>query len=156
MMTRTVIVASVLGRISLARTLAIIVEFSCLALFGIFLSSIMSAEVFKRNLRTLTSVAEILSCISEYQFEEDQLSHSLTELLANRQPILDSIHKLKSLRNGFDNMHQESRMLDDRVRTTAMTAARIGQRVLVIEQEMGRVKEAGEHVMQTMDLKVVP
>ena len=52
-------------------------------------------------------------------------------------------------------MHQESRMLDDRVRTTATTAARIGQRVLVIEQEMGRVKEAGEHVMQTMDLKVV-
>lgn len=115
----------------------------------------MSAEVFKKNLRTLTSVAEILSCISEYQFEEDQLSHSLTELLANRQPILDTIHRFKSLRNGFDDMHQESRMLDDRVRTTATTATRIGQRVLVIEQEMSRVKEAGEHVMQTMDLKVV-
>jgi conserved oligomeric Golgi complex subunit 4 len=116
---------------------------------------IMPAQVFKRDLRTLTSVAEILSCISDYQFEEDQLSHSLTELLANRQPILDSIHKLKSLGTDFDGMHQESRMLDDRVGTTATTAARIGQRVLVIEQEMGRVKESGEHVMQTMDLKVV-
>ncbi|KAF8327057.1 COG4 transport protein-domain-containing protein [Amanita rubescens] len=107
----------------------------------------------KRNLRTLTSVAEILSCISEYQFEEDQLSHSLTESLANRQPVLNSIDQLKTLRNGFDIVHQKSQMLDDRVTTTATTAARIGQRVLVIEQEMSRVKEAGEHVMQTVDLK---
>lgn len=108
----------------------------------------------KRNLRTLTSVAEILSCISEYQFEEDQLSHSLTESLANRQPVSNSIDQLKSLRNGFDVVHQKSQTLDDSVTTTATTAARIGRRVLVIEQEMSRVKEAGEHVMQTMDLKV--
>ncbi len=108
----------------------------------------------KRNLRTLTSVAEILSCISEYQFEEDQLSHLLTDSLANRQPVLNSIDQLKTLRNGFDVVHQKSQMLDDRVTNTATTAARIGLRVLVIEQEMSRVKEAGEHVMQTMDLKV--
>ncbi|KAK2460519.1 hypothetical protein APHAL10511_006989 [Amanita phalloides] len=96
----------------------------------------MSKETTKRKPRTLTSLTEILSRISEYQSEEDQLSHSLTKLLENRHLVLNSVHELESLGPSLDVVSQVNETLNNTVITTAKTAERIG-----------------EHVMQAMELK---
>ena len=40
-------------------------------------------------------------------------------------------------------------------RATAKTAERVGSRVRSLDEEMGRVREAGDRVGQVMDLKVL-
>ena len=107
----------------------------------------------RKNPRDLTTLAEILSCLSSYQSEEAELSKSLTNLLNDREPIVGSLTRLRLLIPVLDESREEAGMLCERVGATAKTAERVGSRVRSLDEEMGRVREAGERVGMVMELK---
>lgn len=114
-----------------------------------------AVKTIRRDPRSLTSLPEILSCLSAYQSEEAELSNSLTELLAARDPIVNSLTRLHSLVPLLDDLQLEASLLVDKVSNTAQTAERVGSRVRSLDEEMSRVREAGDRVGQVMELKVM-
>jgi hypothetical protein len=56
----------------------------------------------------------------------------------------------------LDELYLEASLLSDKVSLTAQTAERVGGRVRSLDEEMRRVREAGERVGQVMELKVTP
>lgn len=116
-------------------------------------SSTLPQDV-RKDPRTLTSLPEILSCLSAFQSEESELSDSLAKLLQARDPIVASLNRLQSLLPQLDDLHTDAQLLTKRVSATAKTAERVGSKVRSLDDEMGRVREAGERVGQVMDLKV--
>ncbi|KAJ7098169.1 COG4 transport protein-domain-containing protein [Mycena belliarum] len=106
-----------------------------------------------RSPRSLTNLADILSSISEYQSEEAQLSNSLSDLLSARDPIVASLARLQSLIPHLDDLQNEATLLSTTVSSTAQTADRVGGRVRSLDEEMRRVREAGDRVGQVMELK---
>ena len=117
-------------------------------------SNAYSSSVARRNPRDLTTLSEILSCLSAYQSEEAELSKSLTDLLNDREPIVASLTRLRLLIPQLDESGEEAQALCTKVSATAKTAERVGSRVRSLDEEMGRVREAGDRVGQVMDLKV--
>lgn len=113
-----------------------------------------SALVARRDPRALTTLPEILSCLSSFQAEESELSKSLSELLKDRDPIASSLHRLHSLVPQLELLLSDAKGLKKRVTNTAKTADRIGQKVKSLDEEMGRVREASDRVAQVMELKV--
>ncbi|KAH6918869.1 COG4 transport protein-domain-containing protein [Coprinopsis sp. MPI-PUGE-AT-0042] len=113
----------------------------------------MSSSPILQNPRDLTSLSEILSCLSAYQSEEAELSKSLTELLNAREPIIASLERLRLLVPQLEDSGKEAEILCNRVSGTARTAERVGSRVRTLDEEMGRIREAGERVGQVMELK---
>ncbi|KAF8892709.1 COG4 transport protein-domain-containing protein [Infundibulicybe gibba] len=107
----------------------------------------------RRDPRELTSLPEILSCLSAFQSEETELSNRLAELLAARDPIVSSLNRLQSLIPQVEQLRDEASLLSERVSYTAQTAKRVGGRVRSLDEEMSRVREAGDHVGQVMELK---
>ncbi|KAF9533336.1 COG4 transport protein-domain-containing protein [Crepidotus variabilis] len=112
-----------------------------------------SALVARRDPRALTTLPEILSCLSSFQAEESELSKSLSELLKDRDPIASSLHRLHSLVPQLELLLSDAKGLKKRVTNTAKTADRIGQKVKSLDEEMGRVREASDRVAQVMELK---
>jgi len=106
--------------------------------------------------RSLTSLNEILSCLSWYQSAEAKLSNSLTELLSNRQSIDKSLQQLQALLPSLDELQIEATNFSTKVSATARTAERVGGRVRSLDEEMRRVGEAADRVGQVMELKVCP
>ncbi|KAF7338520.1 hypothetical protein MVEN_02078100 [Mycena venus] len=106
-----------------------------------------------RSPRELTNLADILSSISEYQSEETQLSNSLSDLLSAREPIVASLARLQSLVPHLDELQNDAVLLSSTVSATAQTAERVGGRVRSLDEEMRRVREAGDRVGQVMELK---
>ncbi|KAJ6455868.1 COG4 transport protein-domain-containing protein [Mycena sanguinolenta] len=106
-----------------------------------------------RSPHSLTNLADILSSIAEYQSEETQLSNSLSDLLSAREPILASLTRLQMLVPHLDELQNEAVLLSSTVSATAQTAERVGGRVRSLDEEMRRVREAGDRVGQVMDLK---
>lgn len=106
--------------------------------------------------RSLTSLNDILSCLSWYQSAEAELSNSLTDLLSNRQSIDDSLHQLQALLPTLDELQFEATNFSTKVSATAQTAERVGGRVRSLDEEMRRVAEAADRVGQVMNLKVCP
>lgn len=107
-----------------------------------------------RSPRSITNLADILSSISEYQSEEAQLSNSLSDLLSARDPILASLARLQALVPHLNQLQNEATLLSATVSSTAQTAERVGGRVRSLDEEMRRVREAGDRVGQVMELKV--
>ncbi|KAJ7684832.1 COG4 transport protein-domain-containing protein [Mycena polygramma] len=107
-----------------------------------------------RSPRSLTNLADILSSISEFQSEEAQLSNSLSDLLSARDPIVASLARLQALVPHLDDLQNEAVLLSSTVSATAQTAERVGGRVRSLDEEMRRVREAGDRVGQVMELKV--
>ncbi|KAG6811170.1 hypothetical protein H0H92_008654 [Tricholoma furcatifolium] len=107
----------------------------------------------RRDPRTLTNLSELLICLSALQSEEAEHSSSLTDLLNAREPILLSLKRLDSLVPQVDSLLAEASLLSDNVTNTAKTAERVGERVRSLDEEMGRVREAGDRVGQVMELK---
>ncbi|EKM55831.1 uncharacterized protein PHACADRAFT_209352 [Phanerochaete carnosa HHB-10118-sp] len=103
--------------------------------------------------RTLTSLSEILSSLSALEAEETELSSSLSELLSDREPIINALTRLQSLEPRLNELYSEAYMLSGTVTATAKTADRVGGRVRLLDEEMKRVREAGERVGQVMELK---
>lgn len=108
----------------------------------------------RRDPRTLTSLPDILSCLSSFQAEETELSSALGQLLSSRAPIVSSLDRLHALCPELDALREESGLLSRKVSSTALTAERVGGRVQSLDEEMRRAREAGEHVGQVIDLKV--
>ncbi|KAG6868996.1 hypothetical protein C0993_005654 [Termitomyces sp. T159_Od127] len=103
--------------------------------------------------RSLTSLPELLSCLSALQSEEAEHSRSLTELLNSRKPILLSLKRLNNLIPQVDTLLADTALLSSNVAITAKTAERVGGRVRSLDEEMGHVREAGDRVGQVMELK---
>ncbi|GJE97920.1 COG4-domain-containing protein [Phanerochaete sordida] len=103
--------------------------------------------------RTLTSLSEILSSLSALEAEETELSHSLSALLGDREPIVHALTRLQALEPRLAELHGEAYVLAGTVSATATTADRVGGRVRLLDEEMKRVREAGERVGQVMELK---
>ena len=108
----------------------------------------------RRDPRTLTTLPEILSCLSLFQAEEAELSSSLAELLKTRDPIIASLKRLQSLVPQLDELQADASILTKKVSHTAKTAERVGSKVWSLDEEMRRVREAGDRVGLVMDLKV--
>ncbi|KAJ7580996.1 COG4 transport protein-domain-containing protein [Mycena floridula] len=106
-----------------------------------------------RDCRTLTSLQQILSALSACQAEESELSNSLSNLLSAREPIIISLSRLQTLVPKLDELQHEASSLSAKVSTTAKTAERIGGKVRDLDEEMRRIREAGDRVGQVIDLK---
>lgn len=106
------------------------------------------------NPRTLTTLPEILASLSSLESEEAELSTSLSELLSNQEPIANSLTRIQSLVPRLNELYSEATLLSGTVTATAKTADRVGGRVRSLDEEMRRVREAGERVGQVMELKV--
>ncbi|KAH8829698.1 COG4 transport protein-domain-containing protein [Flagelloscypha sp. PMI_526] len=107
----------------------------------------------RRDPRKLTNITEILSCLSEFQAEEAELSNSLGDLIATREPIQASLSRLAGLLPELNDLHSDASLLSEKVSQTAETAHRVGSRVRSLDEEMRRVREAAERVSQVMELK---
>lgn len=120
---------------------------------GTILNTTPDSLESQKDPRTLTSLNEILSCLSWYQSVETELSNSLTELLSNRQSIDKSLQQLEVLVPRLDDLQVEATNFSAKVSATAQTAERVGGRVRSLDEEMRRVGEAAERVGQVMELK---
>ncbi|KAF5376567.1 hypothetical protein D9757_008273 [Collybiopsis confluens] len=103
--------------------------------------------------RTLRSVSQILSSLSDFQSHESELSASLTQLLAASEPISSSLARLHSLVPHLDQLLIDASTLSNNVSSTARTAERIGSRVQTLDEEMRRIREASDRVGQVIELK---
>ncbi|KAF7796521.1 hypothetical protein EIP86_007700 [Pleurotus ostreatoroseus] len=103
--------------------------------------------------KTLTTLPEILSSLSSLESEEAELSTSLSELLSDREPIVNSLTRIQTLVPRLNELYNEATLLSGTVSVTAKTADRVGGRVRSLDEEMRRVREAGERVGQVMELK---
>jgi conserved oligomeric Golgi complex subunit 4 len=103
---------------------------------------------------SLTTLPEILSSLSLLESEEAELSSTLQELLANRDPVVSSLSRLHNLLPQLDELRTDAYLLTRKVSVTAETADRIGGSVRTLDEEMRRVREASDRVAQIMDLKV--
>ncbi len=117
-------------------------------------AGIESSSLKRPNPRTLTTLPEILSALSAVESEEAEVSTSLSELLSEREPIDNALFRIQRLAPRFDELQGEARLLSTTVSATAKTAGRVGGRVRLLDEEMRRVREAGERVGQVMELKV--
>ncbi|KAN0141390.1 COG4 domain containing protein [Lactarius tabidus] len=102
---------------------------------------------------TLTTLPQILSALSSLESEEADLSNSLSALLADQEPILDSLARLQTLLPRIDELHADASILSHKVSATARTAERVGGRVRALDEEMRRVREASDRVQQVIELK---
>ncbi|TCD62614.1 hypothetical protein EIP91_006628 [Steccherinum ochraceum] len=101
----------------------------------------------------LTTLTDILSSISALESEEAELSTSLTDLLSAQEPINVALRRVQSLEPFFNDLHSEAGFLAETVSATALTARRVGGKVRLLDEEMRRVREAGDKVAQAMELK---
>ncbi|KAJ7285558.1 COG4 transport protein-domain-containing protein [Mycena rebaudengoi] len=106
-----------------------------------------------RSPRSLTNISEILTCMSSLQAEETDVSNSLSDLLSARDPIVASLARLQALVPLLDGLQSDATLLSHTVSLTAQTAERVGGRVRSLDEEMRRVRDAGDRVAQVMDLK---
>ncbi|KAJ3742037.1 COG4 transport protein-domain-containing protein [Lentinula detonsa] len=112
-----------------------------------------SSAISRPDPRSLTSLPQILSSLSDFQTQEAELSTSLTELLAASEPITSALSRLQSLAPHLDGLLKDASTLSRNVCFTAKTAERIGGRVQSLDEEMRRIREAGDRVGQIIELK---
>jgi conserved oligomeric Golgi complex subunit 4 len=111
------------------------------------------SQVARRDPRTLTSLPDVLSTLSSLQSEEAELSNSLGQLLADREPVNTSLSRLDALVSRIEHLHGDANSLAGRVSGTALTAERVGGKVRSLDEEMRRIREAADQVAQVVDLK---
>ena len=106
--------------------------------------------------RTLKTLPEVLAALSAVQSKETALATSLSALLEAREPLRSSLARLSALTQTVQGLKDESGSIAKKVGVTAQTAERVRGKVQALDEEMRRVREAGERVTQVMDLKVLP
>jgi hypothetical protein len=104
--------------------------------------------------RTATRIEDVLAALSKSEAEESELSHSLAEIIADRDRIRTALARLENLVPALDGLVQKGEKLKGNVGRTAETAERVGAGVRGLERVMGRVKIAAERVGQVADAKV--
>ena len=105
--------------------------------------------------RNLTTVEAMVSALSAYQSEELDVSNSLNERIRDRTSVLQTMHKMESMLPVLDRIEGEGVALESVIADTALTADRVSRKVKALDEEMRRVKEAGDRVAQVMELKVM-
>ncbi|CAE6470188.1 hypothetical protein ACGC1H_004173 [Rhizoctonia solani] len=105
------------------------------------------------NARTATRIEDVLAALSKSEAEESELSHSLAEIIADRDRIRTALARLENLVPALDNLLQKGEQLRGNVGRTAETAERVGAGVRGLERVMGRVRIAAERVGQVADAK---
>ncbi|OCB91390.1 COG4-domain-containing protein [Sanghuangporus baumii] len=103
---------------------------------------------------SLTTLPDILASLAALEEEESQLSESLAAILTNDEPVRSSLERLRALVPQLEEIGSDSELLANTIAATAQTAERVGGRVRTLDEEMKRVREAGERVSQVMELKV--
>ncbi|CEL51504.1 Conserved oligomeric Golgi complex subunit 4 OS=Bos taurus GN=COG4 PE=2 SV=1 [Rhizoctonia solani AG-1 IB] len=103
--------------------------------------------------RTATRIEDVLAALSKSEAEESELSHSLAEIIADRDRIRTALARLENLVPALDGLVQKGEKLKRNVGRTAETAERVGAGVRGLERVMGRVKIAAERVGQVADAK---
>lgn len=104
--------------------------------------------------RSVTNLQSLLSSLSVIQSREATLSESLTEVLSNRDQIFATLTRIHELEPRISILCDEGDVLAHHIATTARTAERIGGQVRSLDEEMRRVKEAGDRVALVTELKV--
>lgn len=104
--------------------------------------------------RTLRTLPEVLAALSAVQSKETALAANLSALLEAREPLQSSLARLSALGQTVEGLKDESGSISRKVGVTAQTADRVRSKVQALDEEMRRVREAGERVAQVMDLKV--
>lgn len=104
--------------------------------------------------RSVTNLQSLLSSLSVIQSREAALSESLTEVLSNRDQIFATLTRIHELEPRISILCDEGDILAYHIATTAHTAERIGGQVRSLDEEMRRVKEAGDRVALVTELKV--
>lgn len=104
--------------------------------------------------RTLRTLPEVLSALSAVQSKETALAANLSALLEAREPLASSQARLSALATTIQALKDESGSISRKVDVTAQTAERVRGKVQALDEEMRRVREAGERVAQVMELKV--
>lgn len=102
----------------------------------------------------LTTLPDILASLTSLEDEENKLSESLAAVLSDEAPLQSSFSTLQSLAPRLNEIIPDAELLSNTIIATARTAERVGGRVGLLDEEMRRVKEAGERVSQVMELKV--
>jgi conserved oligomeric Golgi complex subunit 4 len=103
---------------------------------------------------TLTTQADVLAALSALESEEAAVSAALAELLAARAPVVAALERMQTLAAPLEEIQFDAQGLASRVAITATTADRVGGRVKTLDEEMRRVREAGDRVGQVIELKV--
>lgn len=106
------------------------------------------------NARTAVRIEDVLAALSKVEAEESELSHSLSEIVANKERIRVALTRLEKLAPVLDRVVQRGEVLKGNVSKTAATAERVGAGVRRLERIMGRVRAAAERVGQVADAKV--
>ncbi|KDN37424.1 hypothetical protein RSAG8_10159, partial [Rhizoctonia solani AG-8 WAC10335] len=105
------------------------------------------------NARTATRIEDVLAALSKSEAEESELSHSLAEIITDRDRIRTALARLENLVPVLDGLVQRGEKLKGNVGRTAETAERVGAGVRGLERIMGRVRIAAERVGQVADAK---
>ncbi|CAE6480586.1 unnamed protein product [Rhizoctonia solani] len=105
------------------------------------------------NARTATRIEDVLAALSKSEAEESEISHSLAEIIADRDRIRTALARLENLVPVLDGLVQRGDKLKGNVGRTAETAERVGAGVRGLERVMGRVRIAAERVGQVADAK---
>lgn len=103
--------------------------------------------------RSVTNLQSLLSSLSVIQSREAALSESLTEILSDRDQIFVALTRIHELGPRINVLCDEGDVLAHHIATTAHTAERIGGQVRSLDEEMRRVKEAGDRVALVTELK---
>ncbi|KAF8733396.1 COG4Hypothetical protein, partial [Rhizoctonia solani] len=103
--------------------------------------------------QTATRIEDVLEALSKSEAEESELSHSLAEIIADRDRIRTALARLENLVPMLDGLVQNGDTLKRNVGKTAETAERVGAGVRGLERVMGRVRIAAERVGQVADAK---
>ena len=107
----------------------------------------------RKSPRELSSLAEVRDALGTIQLQEASISASLTSLLAEQDPIVQSLEGLGRLLPEFGKINVDAVSFSSRVGSTAKTAQRISNRVSSLDEEMRRIKDSIERVSQVMELK---
>ncbi|GJJ12454.1 hypothetical protein Clacol_006696 [Clathrus columnatus] len=103
--------------------------------------------------RSVTNLQSLLSSLSILQSHETALSESLAELLSNRDRIVDTLARIHELEPKISSLYEDANILARNISTTSDIAERIGGKVWSLDEEMKRVKEAGDRVGLVTELK---
>ncbi|EJU05592.1 COG4-domain-containing protein [Dacryopinax primogenitus] len=103
--------------------------------------------------RTLTTLPSIVSALAAVQADESAIFLSLSKLLSDRQPIANSLVRLKYLIERVEELEHDADGLVGKVSVTARTAELVGGKVSALDEEMRRVREAADRVGLIADLK---
>jgi cell division FtsZ-interacting protein ZapD len=106
------------------------------------------------NARTAVRIEDVLAALSKVEAEESELSHSLAEIVADRERIRVALTRLEKLAPVLDSLVRRGETLQGNVSKTAATAERVGAGVRGLERVMGRLRAAAERVGQVTDAKV--